>query len=161
MLTVTPAAESDLPALVELFEEMDRFYGVTAFEPAETRQAQIQSVLFRDPPAAHMLLARDADRVVGLASYSFLWPAVGLTQSLFLKELYVAEAYRKRGIGRLLMERVFALATEKGCSRVEWMTEQANADAQAFYAKLGHEPSTEKVFYRVQAPQPPITMKPD
>ena len=62
-------------------EEMDRFYGVTEFEPAKVRSAQVKARLFCDPPAAHVLLARDGDRIVGLASYSFLWPAVGLTQS--------------------------------------------------------------------------------
>ncbi len=150
MLTVTPITESDLPAVVELLEEMDRFYGVTEFEPAEARKAQIRSLLFRGPPAAHVLLARDDDRVMGLAAYSFLWPAVGLTQSLFLKELYVAQACRRQGVGRLLMQRLVDLAAETGCSRVEWMTDQGNVDAWTFYAQIGYKPNTEKVFYRLQ-----------
>lgn len=149
-MTVAPISQADLPAFIELMEEMDRFYGVTEFEPAEIRVAQIKGMIFRDPPAAHVLLARDGDRLVGLVSYSFLWPAAGLTQSLFLKELYVSQAHRRRGVGRLLMQRLFELAAETGCSRVEWMTEWANTDAQTFYAKLGHAPNTEKVFYRVQ-----------
>jgi hypothetical protein len=33
------------------------------------------------------------------------------------------------------------------------MTEQTNADAQVFYARLGNEPNTEKVFYRVEGIQ--------
>ena len=151
MLTATPATEQDLPAIADLLEEMDRFYGVTEFEPAEERVKQIQAMVFRDPPAAHVLLARDDSRVVGLASYSFLWPTMGLTQSLFLKELYVTQDQRRTGVDRLLMHRLFELAAETGCSRVEWMTERDNTDAQAFYAGLGAEPNTEKVFYRVQA----------
>lgn len=150
MITVTPLTEADLPALIDLMEEMDRFYGVTQFEPAEVRASHVKVMIFRDPPAAHVLLARDGDRVVGLASYSFLWPAVGLTQSLFLKELYVAQVHRRQGVGRLLMQHLFDLAAETGCSRVEWMTEQSNTEAQAFYTRLGHDPNTEKVFYRVQ-----------
>lgn len=150
MLAVTPLAEPDLPALVDLLEEMDRFYGASPSEPVETRQAQIKALVLRTTPVAHVLLVRDGDRVAGFASYSFLWPAVGLTPSLFLKELYVAEADRRRGIGRLLMQRLFVLAAETGCSRVEWMTERDNPDAQAFYAKLGLNPNTEKVFYRVE-----------
>lgn len=150
MLTVTPATEADLPALAGLLEEMDRFYGVTDFEPTGKRQAQIQAQIFRDPPAAHILLARDHNQVIGLASYSFLWPAIGLTQSLFLKELYVAQHHRRTGVGRLLMKRVFDLAAETGSSRIEWMTERDNTDAQAFYAGLGAEPNTGKVFYRVE-----------
>ena len=85
-----------------------------------------------------------------MASYSFLWPAVGLTQSLFLKELYVRDAHRGHGVGRRLMERIFEVAAETGCSRVEWMTDRPNEAAQAFYAKVGCEPNTDKVFYRIE-----------
>jgi hypothetical protein len=48
------------------------------------------------------------------------------------------------------VQHLFDLATETDCSRVEWMTEQANADAQAFYASIGHAANAEKVLYRVE-----------
>jgi GNAT superfamily N-acetyltransferase len=38
---------------------------------------------------------------------------------LYLKELYVTVGFRRAGTGRLLMNRLFAVAAEKGCSRVE------------------------------------------
>jgi GNAT superfamily N-acetyltransferase len=151
MIRITPLTEADLPAFVALLEEMDRFYGVVEFEPAEARTAQVKALLLHDSPAAHVLLARADDDVIGLASYSYLWPASGLTRSLFLKELYVARACRGRGVGGSLMRRLFDLAVESGCSRVDWMTDRANLDAQAFYARLGHTPNTGKVFYRAQA----------
>jgi len=96
-----------LTILAELLEDMDRFYGVSEFAPAplDERVAEIQALLFRDQPAGYVLLARDSGLAVGLASYSFLWPATGLTQSLFLKELYVREAHRGHGIGRLILRR--------------------------------------------------------
>jgi GNAT superfamily N-acetyltransferase len=39
-----------------------------------------------------------------MASYSFLWPAAGVTRSLYLKELYVAQDWQRQGIGKLLMD---------------------------------------------------------
>jgi GNAT superfamily N-acetyltransferase len=149
MVEVTAATETDVPAIAALLEEMDRFYGVMEFEPAPERERQIRSLLLGERPAGCVLLAHEGERLVGLASYSFLWPAAGLTQSLFLKELYVTEAERSRGVGRRLMERVFAIAAETGCSRVEWMTERSNVEAQAFYERLGYEENKEKVLYRV------------
>lgn len=150
MLTVAPITESDLPDFVELMEEMDRFYGVNQFDAVDTRIGQVRTALFGVRPDAETLVARDGDRLVGLASYSLLWPAAGLTSSQFLKELYVAEAARGRGVGRSMMARLFTIAAELGCSRVEWMTERTNGPAQAFYAKLGHKPNEQKVFYRVE-----------
>jgi hypothetical protein len=69
VLTVAPITESDLPDFVELMEEMDRFYGVSQFEPVETRTVQVRAALFGSRPYAEALVARDGDRLVGLASY--------------------------------------------------------------------------------------------
>lgn len=135
---------------VELMEEMNRYYGATQFEPVEVRTAQVREALFGSRPSAAALVARGDHRLLGLACYSLLWPAVGTTSSLFLKELYVAEAARGQGVGRALMARLFVVAVECGCSRIEWMTERINTGAQAFYARLGHEPIDEKIVYRVE-----------
>jgi GNAT superfamily N-acetyltransferase len=88
--------------------------------------------------------------VAGIAAYSFLWPAVGSTRSLYLKELYVPAAYRGQGVGKLLMHAVFETAAKLGCSRVEWTTDTSNTVAQAFYARLGLPRHPSKVFYRVE-----------
>ncbi len=85
-----------------------------------------------------------------MAAYSFLWPTVGLTRSLYLKELYVAQACRGRGIGRLLMQALFGLAAKHGCSRVEWTTDRGNTSAQAFYHRLGLPVHASKLFYRAE-----------
>lgn len=150
MIAVSAAGPDDVPAIAGLLEEMDRFYGATAAEPLEQRTRQIAEALFGDPAAARALLARDGERVAGIASCSFLWPAVGLTRSLYLKELYVAEAYRRQGVGDLLMSAVFAMAGEFGCSRVEWTTDTGNEGAQAFYESRGVPVQHSKIFYRVE-----------
>ena len=85
-----------------------------------------------------------------MAAYSFLWPAAGLTRSLYLKELYIGEGYRRRGAGRLLMQALFEVAGQHGCSRVEWTTDSGNAGAQAFYEMLRLPRHPSKVFYRVE-----------
>jgi ribosomal protein S18 acetylase RimI-like enzyme len=147
---VTAAQPSDAEALAALAEEMDRFYGATAIEPREARLRQIREALFTDHPSAYAMLAWDGDNLVGFAAYSFLWPAVGLTRSLFLKELYVAEAARRTGVGRQLMQTLFEIAVKQECSRVEWQTETDNVDARAFYAGLGAPEHEGKVFYRLE-----------
>lgn len=150
MLTVDGARPDDASTIAGLMEEMDRFYGGTEFEPLEQRVEQITAMLFRAQPAAHLLLARDDHRAVGFASYSFLWPAIGLTQSLYLKELYVSEAHRRGGVGRLLMRRLTEIAAETGCSRLEWTADSANPLANAFYEGQGYWTNKGKILYRVE-----------
>jgi len=119
--------------------------------------ADIGAALFNDEPAAHALLARVDDDVVGVAAYSYLWPAAGVTSSIFLKdssiflkELYVRQANQRQGVGRALMRALCELAVKQGCSRVEWTTERDNAVAQGFYATLDAPVNPVKVFYRLE-----------
>ena len=150
MITISPAGPDDARAIATMLEEMDRFYGSASPEPLDHRIRQITEALFADPPAAHALLAWDGADLVGFAAYSFLWPAVGLTRSLYLKELYVSEARQRSGIGKLLMQAIFDTAAKHGCSRVEWTTDNDNIGALTFYDKLGLPRHPAKVFYRAK-----------
>ncbi|SDL63472.1 GNAT family N-acetyltransferase [Nonomuraea jiangxiensis] len=148
-IKVEPATPEHIEALVGLLEEMDRYYGADELDSVEVRTRQVQQALFTEPRAAFVLLAWQGDQLVGVASYSFLWPAVGLTRSLYLKELYVSESAQRQGVGTALMKALFALAVEHGCSRVEWTTDHDNVRAQQFYEGLGQNELPTKLFYRV------------
>lgn len=149
MVIIAAAGPSDAEAIADLMEEVDRFYGATEIAPFEQRVTDISAALFGPTPASYVLLARQNHTVVGLASYSFLWPAVGVTRSLFLKELYVRQERKRQGIGMALMQEVCRVARDSGCSRVEWQTETTNGNAQAFYRALGARVFEGKVFYRL------------
>lgn len=147
-IEIRAARPLDVDAISRLCDEMDHFYGDTPESP-ERRSRQITGALFADPPSAYAMLAWDGDKLLGLAAYSYLWPAAGTSRSLYLKELYVAEAARRTGTGALLMRELFHHATANGCTRVEWTTDTSNEDAQSFYEALGVTPEKSKVFYRV------------
>jgi GNAT superfamily N-acetyltransferase len=150
MTVVRPATPDDIDALATLTEEMNRYYGATDVEPLDIRRQQIREALFGDVPAAYAVLATDAGAAVGFATYSFLWPAVGLTRSLYLKELYITPTRHRSGVGRQIMESLFELARQYDCSRLEWTTDQDNPGAQAFYETFGVDPKTSKLFYRLE-----------
>lgn len=148
MTRLADAAPGDGDAIAALCAELDEFYGDAPQGTPADRDAHVRAALFGDPPLARALLAWDGLVLAGFASYSFLWPAIGLTASLYLKELYVAQAYRRTGTGKLLMDGLYKIAVSQGCSRVEWTTDAGNPAARAFYAALGAKPLTSKIFYR-------------
>ena len=150
MIVVRPATPDDIDQLLTLAEEMDRFYGATGIDSLEVRRQQLYDGLFSDLRAAHSVLAFDGAAAVGFAAYSFLWPAVGLTRSLYLKELFVSQGQQRRGAGRALMDSLFEVARKHDCSRVEWTTDSDNPAAQAFYKTFGVEPTGNKLFYRLE-----------
>lgn len=149
MTIIEPATRHDLPGLVDLLEEMDQFYGDTTEGTLEERARQLTAVLFGPTPKAAALLAKDGDQVVGLAAYSYLWPAIGISTSLYLKELYVRRDRRREGIGQQLMTQLVELAKAEGCTRVEWTTDDGNEVAQHFYETLGHAVNAGKLMYRI------------
>jgi ribosomal protein S18 acetylase RimI-like enzyme len=150
MLSVTYAAPDDVGAIAAVLDELDRYYGASNVTSLDQRIAEIHAAVFSDPVAARVLLARDSGELAGLAAYSFLWPAVGSTRSLYLKELYVVKASRRRGVGKALMRRVCEIAVENECSRVEWTADADNPDALGFYEALGISVNPAKKFYRVE-----------
>jgi len=149
VITIRPARREDSEAIASMLEELDRFYGATQVEPRSTRLAGVESALFTSPPAAFALLAWMDTSLIGLASYSFLWPAAGVTRSMYLKELYVTDDYRRKGVGSLLMQEIFKAARAQSCSRVEWTTEVENADARQFYSVIGASLLDDKLLFRV------------
>jgi GNAT superfamily N-acetyltransferase len=147
-LSIDPAAPADVNAITELLAEIDHYYGSAAESP-DDRATQVTRLIFTDQPAAHVLLARDDTTVIGMAAYSFLWPAAGATHSLYLKELYVRHTERRTGVGRALMARLADIAAEAGCSRLEWSADHGNEPAERFYKTLGVPVDPTKLLYRV------------
>ena len=149
MVVIAPAEPQHVDALAVLLEDLDRYYGTTEFEPLDQRAVQIREALFGEMPAASALLAWHEADLVGMASYSFLWPAAGVTRSLYLKELYVAQGWQRQGIGKQLMDNLLTVAAKRRCSRVEWTTDRDSKGAQRFYAELGTPMNEGKLFYRI------------
>lgn len=149
-MKIRSAVPRDASDLVQLLNEVDAFYGDKVDESADCRKMAVESALFADPPMARALVAEATDgRLVGLASYSFLWPATGSTASLYLKELFVSQAQRGEGLGRLMFNELCRVAIDLGLSRVELTTDRSNQDAQQFYNRMGLTAHDGKIFYRV------------
>jgi GNAT superfamily N-acetyltransferase len=150
MISVVSPTTADTPLIASLFTEIDEFYGDTSSESAELRATRIRETLFGQPPLAYALIARDEDRLVGLGTYSFLWPAAGTSLSLYVKELFVSRTYRRRGVGRLLMQQLSVVALAHSCTRVEMTTERTNNGALRFYDSLEVPTRPEKLFLRIE-----------
>ncbi|GLZ40196.1 GNAT family N-acetyltransferase [Actinokineospora sp. NBRC 105648] len=146
------AEEDDLDSIVGLLGEIDHFYGDEMVESTHVRTAQTKAIVAnRTTGAPRIIIAMDsAGDTLGFASFSILWPAAGSSTSLYLKELFVQSKKRASGVGRMLVQELFNIAKQQGCTRVEWTTDVANSDAQQFYQAVGFAPSSGKLFYRAE-----------
>jgi GNAT superfamily N-acetyltransferase len=64
----------------------------------------------------------------------------------YLEDLFTAEAARGRGVGRALIEAVYAQAKADGLTRVYWHTHESNATAMRLYDQVAERPGF--VMYR-------------
>jgi len=57
----------------------------------------------------------------------------------YLQDLYVDPGLRGGGVGRALIEAVYAHAREAGCNRVYWLTHKTNAPAMGLYDQVAEK----------------------
>lgn len=93
---------------------------------------------FHDPSEPVFALVAD-DEAGGLVGFVHCvlhrgtW-AVG--DFCYLEDLFVAPAGRGHGVGRALIEAVYARADALGCERVYWLTHESNAAARSLYDRI-------------------------
>ena len=90
-----------------------------------------------ETPSALTLVAEDGERIVGLVSF---WVKPDLAHGDTVVEipmLAVTEKARRRGVGRLLVERTRDAASRRGADLIELIATSDNTAARTFYRSLG------------------------
>jgi GNAT superfamily N-acetyltransferase len=100
---------------------------------AETLAAQLGAA----QPPFECLLAEQQGVAVGFALFFHSYSTWRGRRGIWLEDLFVSPEARRRGVGRALLERVMALARERGCGRLEWSVLDWNQPALDFYRSLG------------------------
>lgn len=94
-----------------------------------------------------LIVAFAADMVVGMAS-GIVYVHPDKEPELWVNELGVAPAYRRRGVARDIMAQVQSVATEEKCTACWLLTERTNLAANGFYQSLpGWDASANAVMY--------------
>jgi ribosomal protein S18 acetylase RimI-like enzyme len=94
------------------------------------------SARFLEDERHHLLVAREADELVGFVTgVEMTHPDKGT--EMFLYELAVDEPWQRQGIGRSLVQALVDLARERGCYGMWVLTDDDNEAALATYAAAG------------------------
>lgn len=96
-----------------------------------------------------MLLARVADQVVGFALFFHNFSTFLGRAGIYLEDLFVYPQARGYGYGKALLQKLAAIAAERGCGRLEWSCLNWNQPSIEFYLSLGAQPMTDWTTYRL------------
>ena len=146
-IEIRSAVASDAATILSFIRELAE-YERLAHEVVATEDA-IASTLFGEAPTAEVLIATLDGAPVGFAlffrSYSTFLGKAGL----YLEDLFVQPAARKRGVGLALMRRMAQICVQRGYGRLEWSVLDWNAPALRFYESLGAKPQSEWTVQRL------------
>jgi GNAT superfamily N-acetyltransferase len=135
-MRIRKAVESDISNLLSLMRELAEFEKY-ANDFAVTEDVLREQGFHRSPPDFHCLIAEQGGGLVGFLVYYFVPFTYRAKPNLIIKELYIADGYRSRGVGKLLMKAVASEAEQAGCGMIKWYVAKWNERGVQFYERLG------------------------
>ena len=93
-------------------------------------------LLGEDPQDFSALVAEVDGRLMGLTHYLFHRHAWKIESVCYLQDLYVDPKARGLGLGRKLIEAVYARADAAGAPAVYWLTQDFNHEARQLYDRI-------------------------
>lgn len=136
-IIVRPVATTDFEQWQPLWQGYNAFYGrhgATAL-PDQVTQSTWSRFFNTDEPV-HALVADNGGLLVGLVHYLFHRSTTQIENTCYLQDLFTNASVRGRGIGRALIEAVYAKAALAGSRRVYWQTHETNHTAMKLYDKV-------------------------
>ncbi|MCX7684829.1 MAG: GNAT family N-acetyltransferase [Acetobacteraceae bacterium] len=148
-IEVRLATPADAPALAALFFEMQGHYGDPVPQEAALEAARLLCSLPPEGFNPRTLLAVVAGEVVGSCVLNVMMPAARLQRSLYIRDLYVGAANRRKGVGVSLVRAALRLVEEGGFCALDWTADSRNHIAIRMYQASGAQP-IDRTYFRMQ-----------
>lgn len=146
-VTIRSITRQDYAQWLPLWDGYNAFYersGPTALAGEIT--AMTWQRFFDAYEPVHALVADAGGTLLGLTHYLFHRSTTAIEPNCYLQDLFTSEAARGRGVGRALINGVYAEAKLAGSPRVYWQTHETNHTAMQLYDKVAEKPGF--VIYR-------------
>ncbi len=134
MPAILPLATPDYDAWYPLWQAYLIFYKASLSDEV-TRTTFARLTSGAEPMGG--FIARDAaGDAIGITHWIIHLSCWTIGDYCYLQDLFVAPGTRKQGVGRALIETVYAQANALGCARVHWLTQESNRTAMRLYDQM-------------------------
>jgi ribosomal protein S18 acetylase RimI-like enzyme len=147
---VRPAAPGDIPALIRLKRLLAE--GEDSLQAVRASAADWLRDGFGPAAGFCAFVAADGESIIGMATCSRRVITGWDGPVIFLQDLFVEPAHRRRGVARALAARVAALACDLGSPIVELTVRADNNPARCFYQRSGFAPLPQCLTYVLAGP---------
>ena len=136
-IRIRPLHPNDRAQWRKLWDGYNAFYGRSGEKALSEQITQATwSRLFDLDETIFAVVAERDGVVVGLAHYLFHRSTTRLDLVCYLQDLYAAPEHRGCGVGRALIEDVYARALHSGATRVYWQTQANNTAGRHLYDRV-------------------------
>ncbi|WP_170363283.1 GNAT family N-acetyltransferase [Ruegeria arenilitoris] len=132
---IRPLKPEDRPSWDLLWRAYLEFYETAL--PDEVYDSTFARLLGDDPQDFSCLVAELDGELIGLTHFLFHRHAWKIENVCYLQDLYASPHVRGTGVGRALIEAVYAEADRKGAPDVYWLTQEFNHTARQLYDRVG------------------------
>lgn len=140
-IVLRDATPADVGTLLRLIRALAA-YEKLAHEVSATEDL-LRAALFGAKPAAHALLCEIDGNAVGFAVWFYNFSTFVGRPGIYLEDLYVEPAHRKRGVATAVFKHLARRAMDENCGRFEWAVLNWNEPAIKFYERIGSVPMSE------------------
>src|SRR5215510_4910279 len=136
-LTVRFVAKSDFDRWLPLWDGYNAFYGRSGKTALAREITEMTWARFFDGyELVHGLVAESNGALLGLTHYLFHRSTIAIEPVCYLQDLFTAEASRRKGVGRALIEEVYRQAKLSRCVLVYWHALLTIRTPRASYNKV-------------------------
>ena len=151
--TIRQANRQDMPAIAAMAGEFHALLAsIDNSDPTfdiESTALKLERSGFGSKPLFSSLIAEIDGKPIGYAIYNIGFWAESLAGMVLLTDLFVRQAWRSRGVGRRLMDRLAAIGKDEGCEMIMWTVWTRNEAAKRFYEQLGAVPIGDERLMRL------------
>ena len=141
------ARPGDETEIVAMIGELAAFEN--AADECVVTEASLQAALFGDQPTAYAHIVEIDGQAAATAVWFLNFSTWDGVSGIYLEDLFVRPAFRRRGLARKLLATLAAECRAHGYTRLSWAVLNWNVNAIALYDAVGGRPQTEWTTYRV------------
>ena len=136
-LVIRPAGPGDAGLIFALVCELADYEKLT--HAVVATEDMIALALFGAHPTAFCDIAEWEGAPAGFALWFVNYSTFSGRHGMYLEDLFVRPAYRRRGSGRALLKHLARRCVREGWTRLQWSVLDWNTPAIEFYKSLGAE----------------------
>ncbi|MCV7355849.1 GNAT family N-acetyltransferase [Mycolicibacterium fluoranthenivorans] len=145
------ARPGDEPEIIGMIRELAEFEN--ASDECTVTEGHLHTALFGPEPVAYAHVVEVDGQAAATAVWFLNFSTWDGVTGIYLEDLFVRPAFRRRGLARKLLATLAAECVRRGGTRLSWAVLNWNVNAIALYDSVGGKPQTEWTTYRVSGPE--------